>query len=418
MKRFFFLVPLLLTLSCAKEENQVPDSSEPIHVSTTISPSDALNNLNALLRDFNTATKAEVSVADSDILPVGCGSICLSTKSITVDIPDTLFYIVNFAAGSGFAVLAGDTRLGEKVLCITEQGAITPNDFASAFDELMTPSTKSTVDTEDDSFTDMGETFVPALMLSSMLADLKYGPIKESETKTVSDNLVTTGNALLRTKWHQDAPFNRLVPNEYPAGCVAIACAQIMLYNRRAESMMFDNTLCSWDDMATVCSCTDIANNFSSEVANGEVAHFVYHIGQRNCCNISYGSDGSGGYADGVVRTLKNCAGYPTVKKYLGFGSDHQMKAAYMIRDGKPVYLDGSDSGRGKGHAWVLDGEWGNYFHCNWGWRGLWDGYYAKHNYFPVVYREGYDSTDPGTKETNSDKDYDWNFRMVTYAFN
>lgn len=429
MKKFLFLVPLLLTLSCAKEENQnlasIEQSSSPSTVSTTISPADALSNLNDLLNEFNVTTKSERSYNYNDIQSVGCNGICVSTKTNTVEIPDTLFYIVNFAEDNGFAVLAGDTRLSDKVMCITEQGVITPQDFSSAYDALMSPSTKSVVEADDEIFTEVGKIFVPALMLSSMLNDLKYGPIVDTATKTVGNAVVTNRKALLRTKWGQNEPFNTYTPlcadstNHCPTGCVATACAQIMQYNRRPANPRFDETDCSWNDMETVCSITDRYGLYASDSAKEQVARFLYHIGKREYCYIRYDDDGSSGYAAGVVRTLENCAGYPTVKKYTGFGSEHQQKASYMIRDNKPVYLDGSDFQHGTGHAWVLDGEWGNYFHCNWGWNGDWDGYYAKHNYFPVSYREGCDSTDPGTtNESVENQDYDWNFRMVTYAFN
>lgn len=88
-----------------------------------------------------------------------------------------------------------------------------------------------------------------------------------------------------------------------------------------------------------------------------------------------------------------------------------------MINNGLPVYIDGVDWHHGKaGHAWVLDGDWNGYFHCNWGWYGAWDGYYAKHNYFPVNYREYIDVKDPGTTNSIDERCYDWGFNIITYS--
>lgn len=83
------------------------------------------------------------------------------------------------------------------------------------------------------------------------------------------------------------------------------------------------------------------------------------------------------------------------------------------------VSSDGSDYHNGGGHAWVIDGEWNGYFHCNWGWAGAADGFYAKHNYFPISSRAYYEqNVDPGTIASSlSSKDYDWNFRMITYSY-
>ena len=67
-------------------------------------------------------------------------------------------------------------------------------------------------------------------MLSSILADLKYGHIVEEDTKSTTD--VTTNTVLLKTKWTQWLPISRYTRDENgvpsPAGCVAIACASFM----------------------------------------------------------------------------------------------------------------------------------------------------------------------------------------------
>lgn len=87
-----------------------------------------------------------------------------------------------------------------------------------------------------------------------------------------------------------------------------------------------------------------------------------------------------------------------------------------MIGARLPIYIDGSDYHHGGGHAWVLDGDWNGYFHCNWGWNGKWDGFYAKHNYFPVDAREYVAAEEPGTTSDGvAKKDYDWDFSIITY---
>jgi len=328
-------------------------------------------------------------------------------------------YLVNFDdTQGGFAVLAGDSRLGESVYCVTESGNIDVEDFAQAFDFLRSRTTKAN-DIDSDSFIDIGPKFVPALLLSSMLADLKYGSVLETETKS---SAITTSSVLLKTKWTQSSPFNTYTSDDdgvrSPVGCVALACAQIMQYCQQPANPTFDGVSCSWDDMGTVYSSDHIDDQHCTESAKEQVARFLKHIGQRSLCNIRYAPDGSTGYAAGVVRTLEYYD-YRDVKKRTGFGSTNQSKASAMLAQKKPVYLDGSDYHNGGGHAWVIDGEWNGYFHCNWGWGGAADGFYAKHNYFPISSRAYYEQgTDPGTSISDaSTTNYDWNFRIVTYSY-
>lgn len=45
---------------------------------------------------------------------------------------------------------------------------------------------------------------------------------------------------MLTTKWHQQSPFSDRTPGNYPAGCVAIAVAQIMAYHE------YPRDYCNW----------------------------------------------------------------------------------------------------------------------------------------------------------------------------
>ena len=47
------------------------------------------------------------------------------------------------------------------------------------------------------------------------------------------------------------------------------------------------------------------------------------------------------------------------------FGGQHRVKARKYLDQGYPVYLSGKPAGKTEGHAWVIDGYSGDYFHCN-----------------------------------------------------
>ena len=408
-------------VSCSKEK-YLPVVDDAIHSHTTIPLSEALASLNDVINGINSVWGTKSTILDSNYSVEAFGGQCVPfTKSIDLGftLPDTLVYLVNFnCSEGGFAVLAADSRLGDLVYCVTEKGKIEANDFTQAFSYLHSSSTKGNI-SDNEAFIDMGPDFIPALLLSSILAELKYGPILEDISTKASS--ITTNSVLLNTKWHQGQPFNRYTfdssGNRRYAGCVAIACAQIMEYCRKPSNPTFDGVSCSWDDMATVYSYNHPDTLHCTASAREQVARFLKHIGKKSLCYIRY-DNGSYGFADGVVRTLKNY-NYSNVKKRTGFGSTNQSRASSMLRNNRPVYLDGSDFHNGGGHAWIIDGEWNGYFHCNWGWGGAADGFYAKHNYFPISSRAYYEqSVDSGATIVDaSTTDYDWNFRMITYSF-
>ncbi|MBQ6577292.1 MAG: C10 family peptidase [Bacteroidales bacterium] len=67
------------------------------------------------------------------------------------------------------------------------------------------------------------------------------------------------------------------------------------------------------------------------------------------------------------------------------------------------------------GHAWVLDGECGEYYHINWGWYGYSDGYFKKGT-FSTTDRYSVDSViDTETRQVQA-RNYTWNYRLVTYG--
>lgn len=410
-KYLILLAVAITTLSCNKTENHnYPNNIQPTNI--TISISDALNNLDNAITDLNITTKGGNCPTYQRKSVFCVGNNCFNkTKSMDVNIPDTLLYAVNFDNNEGFAVLSANRHLSDDIYCITEKGCITLEHFQSAFDFLHTPNHTTRSSMNEDSFYDMGKTFVPALILSSMLADLKYGKIVDnSSTKTT---IATTNKVLLRTKWGQGAPFNMYL-NGCVTGCVSTACAQVMEYCKVPPHPIFDGVSCSWQDMALVQNVDNLNDDNYPESATRQVGHFFREIGKKENCNIKYGKESSSGSASGAVRTLKNF-GYYGVKKHLGFKTKNQNRVSDMLSHGWPVYIDALDFHHGGGHAWVIDGEWNGYFHCNWGWDGAWDGYYAKHNYFPVDYREYIDSTDPDTS-FSTNRDYDWDFSIITYS--
>lgn len=173
----------------------------------------------------------------------------------------------------------------------------------------------------------------------------------------------------LNTKWHQGDPYNAGIPvvqgGCHPmAGCVALAMAQVMKYDRHPSSY-------DWDDMEDgVGVLLSISVDCCRLIRDAGAA-----VGMR------YGCTASGAYLEDVPNALKNKFGY-SAATYAGLD---YLKVLADLDAGWPVILGGHES-NGKGHAWVCHGyipyhncDYDTYYYyleMNWGWGGDADGFY------------------------------------------
>lgn len=138
---------------------------------------------------------------------------------------------------------------------------------------------------------------------------------------------------LLKTNWHQKAPYNELCPNKYPAGCVAIAMAQIMKFHQYP-------TRYNW-------------NNIPNIDATYDTQKLIYDIGLA--VDMDYGSDGSGSNINMAKKAFDGTFQYNT---RLADFKDEEVKGE-ILNNNRPVYMKGSDNFLffpKDGHAWVCDG--------------------------------------------------------------
>lgn len=334
-------------------------------------------------------------------------------------VPDSLLYLVNFDDDKGFAVLSASRKLSEDIYCVTEAGSLSVEDLSAAAARMSGDTqTRSEYADTSETFVSMGVSFVHELLVGAVIMESVYGrkpAIDSVESRADIDR--TKYGPFLKTKWGQKDDkkiFNRYTPNNAPAGCVAIATAQIMEYWKHPSNPVFWERLCDWDGMETVYNHVTLGKNEDTTYCD-HVACFVRSIGKHDSCRIDYGNgpdSGSSGNAEGAQRALQKY-GYRDVDKHLGFGSKNQGIADKCIRGGRPVFLAGI--GNGKGHAWVLDGMWGTAYHINWGWKGVYDGYFRK-GLFDVTARSSYDMMDPGTVNEKETFKATRNYRLVTYG--
>lgn len=204
---------------------------------------------------------------------------------------------------------------------------------------------------------------------------------------------------LLNTKWNQGSPFNSQCPSYYGThcytGCVPTAMAQIMYYHKWPKdytvsipAYRYDvgcsPTLFDWDAMDDFMEapCTN-------ERSINAVAQLMHYCG--NAVGAIYGTSITGAYSWNVPNALTRYFGYDSNIKHIEQWPHNLSEPLYTreqweyliyneLENKRPVYMGGFPKTPGGEHAYVCDGFDGNgLFHYNWGWGGVYDGYYLSY---------------------------------------
>lgn len=202
---------------------------------------------------------------------------------------------------------------------------------------------------------------------------------------------------MVKTKWNQDEPYNDRCPqdpdNDYArsyTGCVATSMAQVMNYFKFPEKGRGSNTYTSYTlgrKMSMVFSevTFDWANMLDSYTGSytedqaKAVATLMLACGIAVNMDYSAGAAGSGAISNFISAGLVKYFNYDKGIRYFNRNNFTYTDWATMLytnlKDVGPLIYNGA--GAGGGHSFVFDGYDGNgYFHINWGWGGLSDGYY------------------------------------------
>ncbi len=199
---------------------------------------------------------------------------------------------------------------------------------------------------------------------------------------------------LLTTTWNQTEPYNDLCPTykgeKCVTGCVATAMAQAMNYFKypevgrdsiefKAEAINtnlkynFEENPFDWDNMLD-----DYIPGDYTEVQANAVAELMEACGMS--VKMMYTPEMSGAYSQDIAGALIKYFNYDEGTTYLT--RDHYSYTQWAeliyenLKNVGPVIYDGQAPLQG-GHSFVCDGYDGNgYFHFNWGWAGLSDGYF------------------------------------------
>lgn len=197
---------------------------------------------------------------------------------------------------------------------------------------------------------------------------------------------------LIKTEWNQEAPYNALCPKvngkETVTGCVATAMAQFMKYYNYPEhgkgthsydwsvgneklTFDYENTTFEWDKM------TDKYGSNSSEESKAAVAKLMYACGVSVDMHYDVGDSGAATMTMGS--SLIDIFNYSPAlwmpnRNYYGIDEWEDMIYADLAK-GMPVLYSGQ--GTAGGHQFICDGYSSDgFFHFNWGWGGMSNGYF------------------------------------------
>ena len=276
------------------------------------------------------------------------------------------FYVFN-TAGNGFVIVSGESNT-EEVLGYSDGGAFDPANIPPAMLDLF----------------------------DQYKSEISYAATLDIDANPAS-SVVPSRKAiapLCATKWNQGAPFNNMCPmydasRRCVTGCTATAMAQVMKYhnhpakgtgsmtytptiNKTATelSLDFSQTTFDWDNMLNVYSSS------ATEAQNNAVATLMYNCGVA--CQMGYGLSSGATHANAAI-------GYASFFSY-----DKSVQRAFRkfysitgwndliyneLANNRPVHYAGYNTEAG--HSYVCDGyDKDEYFHINWGWGGMSDGYF------------------------------------------
>jgi len=281
-----------------------------------------------------------------------------------------IYYVFNVNANDGFVIVSGNDIV-VPILGYSTKGACDKNNLPPAFQKWMEGYKQQII------FAIANE-IEPLQEINSKWEKLINGTFN-SHTRSSSVS------PLLSTTWDQSPYYNAQCPGGCVTGCVATAMAQIMKYwNYPATgtgfhsysendygtlSANFGNTTYNWGSMP---------NNVSS--SNSAVATLMFHCGVS--VDMDYGLGSAGGSSAqtlDVANALEAYFGYSTTVQglYRSYYTDAQWISLLKteLDAGRPVQYAGT--GTGGGHSFVCDGyDNSDFFHFNWGWSGVADGYF------------------------------------------
>lgn len=319
----------------------------------------------ALASEFMSETPVFSDLLDTDLRAV-------STDAMVARAPQLYqaYYIFNIGENDGYVIVAGDD-MARTILAYSDQGHIDVNNMPDNMRYWL-------------DFYQAEITSIPDRKDLTAYA----GGVDNPGTPVV--------NPLLKQiAWDQGAPYNDLCPTyqgqHLVTGCAATSMAMVMKYYEYPEkgTGSFNYTTQAlkipvsvtlgekydWDNMR------DTYSGAESAVQKEAVATLMFHCGAS--LNMEYNTSAAGGSGASVfshLPALVDNFGYNKNMYFLGRDYTTEGNWKTLIKAeldaNRPILYSGQSSQGG--HSFVLDGYTASdYYHFNWGWSGMYNGYYS-----------------------------------------
>ena len=351
---------LFFILSCNNPDIDESLLGDSVDVSETENVKGAVEEFGQMLSDHSgtagtksTGKAIELTLTDSTMIK-HTGLKSRSNKSITDSI---VLYTFDMEVDGkhGFAIASGHDSMN-KVNAYVEQGNISDTAFIPGMAE----------------------------MISDIPAICKQDLIGLHETKGVATRSGTTLTFcvpdFIETAWKQTLPYNLKLPTNgacsstyYPVGCVAVAAGQVIAYYGQCNQA-FDFPL---------LTAQKYIYPWSNSTLQNEVSNFLKYVAEE--VDSEYGCLKTGSTINKAEAFLNAC-GYSY--DYDATSDVTANKLFWSIIRFNPVISRGVSADGG--HEWIFDGLYGtcqlaspttlnsiNTVHCNWGWGGTSNGWYA-----------------------------------------
>lgn len=305
-----------------------------------------------------------------------------SFRNVTPSATFDNLFIFNATDGNGFVIMSADDRshpiLGYSNVGTFDTDSIAPQvmDWLKGYDREISYLISNDIQATDE--------------IAAEWQSLRTGgQIPTRNTRNVTP--------LIQTTWNQAPLYNALCPydegtGEYTVtGCAATAMAQVLKYweypNVGTGTHTYYDQNYGWQsaNYESLIYWNEMPNSLSSSSTTMQVLSVATLM--RLCgvsADMQYGIGSVGGSSatyDAVVRGLIENFNY-SQNLQLAYKNNYS-NAQWLsllkndLDNDRPILYAGTDMENGGGHAFVCDGyDNNNYFHFNWGWGSVYDGYF------------------------------------------
>ena len=220
---------------------------------------------------------------------------------------------------------------------------------------------------------------------------------------TPKRNVNVVAPLLGEIEWNQESPYNANCPymsyydedeeetvsGKAPTGCVATALAQVMRYHKWPNESKGNISYTTYTLKQNITADLNATYNWdlmlptytgvtATDEQKAEVAKLMYNVGAA--LQSDYTPSGTGATDVDVVPTLVRYFNYDPGARYVQRDytavNFYEQGLINEIEAGRPVPYGGVTK-KNDGHFFVLDGiNEDGYYHINWGWGGLSNGYF------------------------------------------